>query len=90
MMKKGTIILVVPTAVFSAILLYLVIWNAVISFMNWSLLNSKPTFVGLETYATVVRTFQFTNSLLHSIELSVSLVIIGNILGILIAALLYF
>ncbi|AGJ63741.1 glucose ABC transporter permease GlcT [Saccharolobus islandicus] len=90
MMKKGTIILVVPTAVFSAILLYLVIWNAVISFMNWSLLNSKPTFVGLETYATVIRTFQFTNSLLHSIELSVSLVIIGNILGILIAALLYF
>lgn len=89
-MKKGTIILVIPTAIFSAILLYLVIWNAVISFTNWSLLNPKISFVGLQTYFSVVRTFQFSNSILHSLELSASLVAIGNILGILFAGLLYF
>jgi len=89
-MKKGTIILVIPTAIFSAVLLYLVIWNAVISFTNWSLLNPKISFVGLQTYFSVVRTFQFSNSILHSLELSASLVAIGNILGILFAGLLYF
>lgn len=89
-MKKGTIVLVIPTAIFSVILLYLVIWNAVISFTNWSLLNPKISFVGLQTYFSVVRTFQFSNSILHSLELSASLVIIGNILGILFAGLLYF
>ncbi|BDB99945.1 glucose ABC transporter permease GlcT [Saccharolobus caldissimus] len=89
-MKKGTIILVIPTAIFSAILLYLVIWNAVISFTNWSLLNPKISFVGLQTYFSVIRTFQFSNSILHSLELSASLVAIGNILGILFAGLLYF
>ncbi|WP_338598286.1 glucose ABC transporter permease GlcT [Sulfolobus tengchongensis] len=89
-MKKGTIVLVIPTAFFSAILLYLVVWNAVVSFMNWSLLNPKPTFVGLQTYANVIKAFQFTNSLAHSLELSASLVAIGNVLGILLAALLYF
>jgi glucose/arabinose transport system permease protein len=89
-MKKGTIILIIPTAIFSAVLLYLVIWNAVISFTNWSLLNPKISFVGLQTYFSVVRTFQFSNSILHSLELSASLVAIGNILGILFAGLLYF
>ncbi|CCC80866.1 glucose ABC transporter permease GlcT [Thermoproteus tenax] len=89
-MKKSTIILVIPTALFSAILLYLVIWNAVISFTNWSLFNPKMSFVGLETYFSVVKTFQFSNSMLHSLELSASLVTIGNILGILFAGLLYF
>lgn len=89
-MKKGTIVLVIPTAIFSVILLYLVIWNAVISFTNWSLLNPKISFVGLQTYFSVVRTFQFSNSILHSLELSASLVTIGNILGILFAGLLYF
>ncbi|BCS93611.1 glucose ABC transporter permease GlcT [Metallosphaera javensis (ex Sakai et al. 2022)] len=89
-MKKGTVILVVPTALFSIILLYLVLWNAGVSFMNWSLLNPTPSLVGLETFVSVVRQFQFSNSLVHSLELSVSLVAIGNILGILLASLLYF
>ncbi|MEM4086636.1 MAG: sugar ABC transporter permease [Saccharolobus sp.] len=89
-MKKGTVILVIPTAIFSAILLYLVIWNAVVSFMNWSLLNPKPFFVGLETYISVIKTFQFTNSLMHSLELSAILVVVGNLLGIFLAGLLYF
>ncbi|MEM3204461.1 MAG: glucose ABC transporter permease GlcT [Saccharolobus sp.] len=89
-MKKGTVILVIPTAIFSAILLYLVIWNAVVSFMNWSLLNPKPSFVGLETYISIIKTFQFTNSLMHSLELSAILVVVGNLLGIFLAGLLYF
>lgn len=89
-MKRGTVILVIPTALFSIILLYLVLWNAGVSFTNWSLLNPKPSIVGLQTYTSVVSTFQFTNSLIHSLELSVSLVVIGNLLGILLATLLYF
>lgn len=90
MMKKGTIILVIPTAIFSAILLYLVVWNAVLSFMNWSLLNPKPVFVGLLTFSNVVKSFEFENSLVHSLELSAVLVVLGNLLGILLAGLLYF
>ena len=89
-MRRGTVILVIPTALFSVILLYLVLWNAGVSFTNWSLLNPKPSIVGLQTYTSVASTFQFTNSLIHSLELSVSLVVIGNLLGILLATLLYF
>lgn len=89
-MKKSAIILVIPTMAFSIILLYLVIWNAVVSFMNWSLLNPKPYFVGLQTYLSVMKQFQFVNSLVHSLELSATLVVVGNVLGILFASLLYF
>ncbi|TRM73875.1 sugar ABC transporter permease [Sulfolobus sp. A20-N-F6] len=90
MMKRGTVILVLPTAIFSAILLYLVLWNAAMSFMNWSLLNPKPTLVGLKTFITVASSFEFKNSLIHSLELSAILVLVGNALGILLAGLLYF
>ncbi|MCY0859363.1 MAG: glucose ABC transporter permease GlcT [Sulfolobaceae archaeon] len=89
-MKKSAIILVIPTMAFTIILLYLVIWNAVVSFMNWSLLNPKPYFVGLQTYLSVMKQFQFVNSLVHSLELSATLVVVGNVLGILFASLLYF
>ncbi|AOL16672.1 sugar ABC transporter permease [Sulfolobus sp. A20] len=89
-MKRGTVILVLPTAIFSAILLYLVLWNAAMSFMNWSLLNPKPTLVGLKTFITVASSFEFKNSLIHSLELSAILVLVGNALGILLAGLLYF
>ncbi|MFB6470629.1 MAG: glucose ABC transporter permease GlcT [Vulcanisaeta sp. AZ3] len=89
-MKKGTIILVIPTAIFSVLLLYLILWNAVLSFMNWSLFNPKPVFVGLETFATVMSSFAFKNSLVHSLELSAILVVVGNVLGILFTGLLFF
>ncbi len=89
-MKRGTVILVLPTAIFSAILLYLVLWNTVMSFMNWSLFNPKPVLVGLKTFITVASSFEFKNSLIHSLELSVILVLVGNALGILLAGLLYF
>ena len=89
-MKKSSYILVLPVGVFSALLLYLVLWNAVVSFENWSLFNPHPVFVGFETYAKLFKSFGFSNSLIHSLELSAALVLIGNVLGILIASLLYF
>lgn len=89
-MKKSTYVLAIPTAFFAVLLLYLVLWNAYISFEDWSLLHPKPSFVGFKTYAEVIKSFTFVNSFAHSIILSTVLVAIGNVLGFLVAGLLYF
>ncbi|BBD73696.1 glycerol-3-phosphate ABC transporter permease [Sulfodiicoccus acidiphilus] len=82
--------LVVPTAALSVILLYLVIWNLYYSFTDWSLFHSVPQFVGFLTYAQAMSTLFFRSSFLHSFELSGGLILVGNLLGIFLAGLLYF
>ncbi|EZQ11356.1 sugar ABC transporter permease [Candidatus Acidianus copahuensis] len=89
-MKKTSFLLILPTAIFGAILLYIVFYNVAISFTNWSLLHPIPSFSGISSYANVIHSFYFPTSLIHSLELSGSAVIFGNILGIGIAGLLYF
>jgi len=48
-------LMVLPTLFFSAFLIYIVAWNLWLSTLNWSLLHSKPSFVGFGTYAAVFK-----------------------------------
>jgi len=82
--------LVLPTAALSIILLYLVLWNLYYSFTNWSLFHSIPEFVGLLSYAQAMSTVFFRSSFVHSLELSGGLILVGNLMGMLLAGLLYF
>lgn len=88
-MNKGTFLFAVPTLFFATILMYLLLWNVYYSFTNWSLFL-KPTFVGFATYKSVVDSFLFRNAFIHSFEVSASLVLLGNLVGLFFAGLLYF
>ena len=88
-MVKKSVAFVVPVLAFAAILLYLIFWNAYYSFTDWSILHNVPSFVGFETYASVIVSSTFSNSIAHSFEISGVLVVVGNIIGILLAGLLF-
>jgi len=88
-MVNKSVLFVLPVLFFSGLLLYLIIWNLYYSFTNWSILHPVPKFVFFETYASVITSFTFINSLLHSLEISAFVVILGNIIGILLAGLLF-
>ncbi|MFP3210929.1 MAG: glucose ABC transporter permease GlcT [Thermocladium sp.] len=89
-MRIQGLIMAIPTIFFSFLLLYLVLWNLYYSFTNWSLLNPHPSFVGLQTYISLLSTEYFSISFTHSILLSAGAVVFGNLLGLLFASLLYF
>ncbi len=88
-MVKKSVLFVVPVLFFSGFLLYLIIWNLYYSFTNWSILHPVPSFVGFETYVSVINSFGFINSLSHSLEISGFMVVSGNIIGLLLAGLLF-
>ena len=88
-MDKQSILMAVPTFLFSAILIAFVIWNVYLSFTNYSIFQKIPQFAGLYSYYKTL-TPPFFNSLIHSFELSVALVVFGNLLGLLFACLIYF
>lgn len=88
-MFKKSFIFVIPVLVFAAILLYLVFWNLYYSFMDYSILHRIPAYDGLITFGVVLSSQYFSNSLVHSFEISGSLVLSGNLLGLLFAGLLY-
>ncbi len=66
------------------------IWNFIISLQNWSLFNPFPKFAGLSSYLYLFTQNYFYASIDHTILFTVGLVAIGNVLGLLLAALLYF
>ena len=88
-MFKKSFIFVIPVLVFAAILLYLIFWNLYYSFMDYSILHRIPAYDGLVTFGVVLSSRYFSNSLVHSFEISGSLVVTGNLLGLLFAGLLY-
>lgn len=88
-MFKKSFIFVIPVLAFAAILLYLIFWNLYYSFMDYSILHRIPAYDGLVTFGIVISSRYFSNSLVHSFEISGSLVISGNLLGLLFAGLLY-
>jgi len=88
-MVNKSVSFVIPVLFFSGLLLYLIVWNLYYSFTNWSILDPVPKFVGFETYALAITSSTFINSLLHSLEISAFVVILGNIIGLLLAGLLF-
>ncbi|MGC8631634.1 MAG: glucose ABC transporter permease GlcT [Thermoprotei archaeon] len=80
----------VPVLAFAIILVYIVLWNVYLSFMNWSALTPQAKFVGFSTYAAVFSDALFISSLVRSLLWAGGLVLIGNALGIFLAALIYF
>jgi glucose/arabinose transport system permease protein len=83
-------LMALPTLFFGALLIYIVIWNFVLSLQNWSLLNSKHTFVGFATYEAIFKSLFFRVAIYHSAIFSLGLVAIGDLAGLLLAGLLYF
>ncbi len=88
-MVNKSVLFVIPVLFFSGFLLYLIIWNLYYSFTDWSILHPVPRFVLFETYVSVINSFGFINSLSHSLEISGFMVITGNIIGLLLAGLLF-
>lgn len=88
-MDKKTILFSFPVLFFAIILIYLLLWNVYFSFTNWSILNPVPRFDGLNSYYQVLTSYYFRNSLTHSFLISSTLVIVGNLLGMTLAGLLY-
>jgi len=88
-MNKEDHLLVIPIGITAVILLYLVAWNVYISLTNWSLLNPVPKVTWLYSYYEAMKEAIFLESLAHSFELSITVVVAGDLLGILIAWLLY-
>ncbi|MGC8606680.1 MAG: glucose ABC transporter permease GlcT [Vulcanisaeta sp.] len=89
-MIRQSLIMAIPTLFFGGIIVFLLIWNFVISLENWSLFNPFPKFTGLLSYLYLFTQNFFYASIEHTILFTVGLVAIGNILGLLLAALLYF
>ncbi|MGC8544049.1 MAG: glucose ABC transporter permease GlcT [Vulcanisaeta sp.] len=89
-MTKQSLIMAIPTLVFGGIIVFLLIWNFITSLENWSLFNPFPKIVGLESYYYLFTQNFFYASIQHTILFTVGLVAIGNVLGLLLAALLYF
>jgi len=89
-MPRQALIMAIPTLFLSGILVFLLLWNLVISLQNWSLFNPIPKFVGVETYAYLFAQDFFHASLQHTLIFTLGLIAIGDLLGLLLAALLYF
>lgn len=88
-MEKKSVWFVIPVLFFAGLLMYLVLWNLYYSFTDWSIIHPIWKFVGFKTYASVITTFDFKNSLLHSLEISAMVVALGNIMGLLFAGLVF-
>ena len=80
----------IPLLFFSSLLLYLIAWNAYISLENWSYTVRHPTIVWGQTYVHMFNDIFFRRAFTHSFLLSAGLVAVGNVLGLLLAGLLYF
>ncbi len=80
----------VPALIFGFILLYLVLWNIYYSFFNWSQLSPVPRFVGLRTFADILSQQLFQASLERTLLWAAGLVLAGNLMGLTLAAILYF
>ncbi|WP_460173752.1 glucose ABC transporter permease GlcT [Vulcanisaeta sp. JCM 14467] len=89
-MSRQSLIMAIPTLFFGGIIVFLLIWNFIISLQNWSLFNPFPKFAGLSSYLYLFTQNYFYASIDHTILFTVGLVAIGNVLGLLLAALLYF
>jgi len=89
-MTRQAVLMATPTLIFGGILVFFLFWNSIISFQNWSLFNPKPSFVGFETYAYLFTQNFFYASLQHTVIFTLGLIAIGDVLGLLLAALLYF
>lgn len=89
-MNRQLILIAMPGLAFGMLLMYLLLSNVYFSFLNWSLFNPRPTFAGISSYKSLFSEYFFKVALIHSIVYALSAVGIGDVLGILIAGLLYF
>ncbi len=89
-MKKATILFVVPTLFFGAVLIYMVLWDAYYSLTDWSSSHIVPRFVGFGTFASTLSSPSFSNALGHSAIITVAAVAAGNLIGVSVAGMLYF
>ncbi|MDP7975389.1 MAG: sugar ABC transporter permease [TACK group archaeon] len=88
--NSKVLIFSVPVLIFGFILLYLVLWNAYYSLFNWSQLSPVPKFAGLGVYAELLGSQLFQTALERTLMWALGLVLVGNAMGLALAALLYF
>lgn len=85
-----TIIFSIPALIFGGILIYFLFWNLLYSFSNFSPIHSTYTFVGFRTYYNVVISGIFKSTLTRTLEWTGGMFLVGNIMGIVFAALIFF
>lgn len=77
------------TLIFTLLLYYGILWNLVISLTNYSPLNPRIEIVGFKSFNELFRDEEFRGALLRTLVWAVVLVVLGNILGVTIASLIF-
>lgn len=80
---------IVPTAIFVILLYYGIIWNSIISLTDYSPLNPRIEIVGFKGFTDLMGDREFIESLARTLLWAAALVVAGNVLGILIASLIF-
>jgi glucose/arabinose transport system permease protein len=87
--SRTTLIYSIPALIFGGILLYFVILNLYKSFLDSSLIHSKPIFVGFQTYFIVFHDSSFVSSLERTLIWCGALVAGGNAIGVFLGAFIF-
>ncbi len=82
--RKITVLFAAPAIVFGAILLYFVFYNV------WVSMHSGSKFIGLSAYSIIFSSSSFRSTVAHSLIWSFIIIVVGNILGMLFAGLIFY
>jgi glucose/arabinose transport system permease protein len=77
------------TLIFTLLLYYGILWNLIVSFTNYSPLNPRIEIIGFKGFNDLILDEEFRGSLLRTLVWAAVLVILGNMLGITIASLIF-
>lgn len=77
------------TLIFTLLLYYGILWNLIVSFTNYSPLNPRIEIIGFKSFNDLILDEEFRGSLLRTLVWAAVLVILGNMLGITIASLIF-
>lgn len=83
--KRITILFAAPALLFGAILLYFVFYNLWNSFHG-----PHGKFIGFTAYSEIFSSAEFRSTLTHSLLWAFIIIVVGNIMGILFAALIFY
>ncbi len=89
MRLRTFVLFFLPVLVFGGFLYYGIAWNISISLTNYSLLNPKPVFTGLQSFITLFNDFWFQAALKKTLMWVGVLASLGNVIGLLLATAIF-
>ena len=84
--KKFFLFFILPVSVFAGLLYYGIIWNAYIASHDYSPIGRGETFIGLQGLRDLFSSPEFMGALKRTLVWSVMLVVLGNLVGALLAS----